>query len=109
MFTIVDVTRFQEAIAAAINLDPDLDLNLNPESGSNPKSDAAVLSINPMSVPVEYANHADVFEEKEILQLPPHHPGVDLEIPLARGSKSFYGSIYNLSETKLRYLKEYID
>jgi len=30
LFTIVDVTGFKEAIAAAINLDPDLDLNLNP-------------------------------------------------------------------------------
>jgi len=29
LFTIVDVTAFKEAIAAAINLDPDLNLNLN--------------------------------------------------------------------------------
>jgi len=62
-----------------------------------------------MPIPVEYADYTDVFEEKEIPQLPLHRPGVDHKITLALGSKPFYGSIYNLSETELRYLKEYID
>jgi len=50
LFTIVDVTEFKEAIATAINLDPDLHLNF--ESDYNPKSDAAILSINPGPVSV---------------------------------------------------------
>ena len=38
-----------------------------------------------------------------------HCPSVDREITLALGSELFYSSIYNLFETKLYYLKEYID
>ena len=56
-----------------------------------------------------WAEVSDVFEDKEIPQLLPHHPGINHEIPLSPGSKPFYGMIYNLSETKLRYLNEYID
>ena len=101
LFTIVDVTGFKEAIAAAINLDPDLDLNLNSKFNSNSKSDATVLSINSISVPVEYADYDDIFEEKRIQQLPLYRPGIDHDITLTSGSKLFYASIYDLSETEL--------
>ena len=109
LFTIADVTGYKEALAAAINLDPDF----NPDTVSAPIPDS-VSTVNPANptpapIPLEYAEYADVFEDKEIPQLPPHRPGVDHEIPLAPGSKPFYGPIYNLSETELRYLKEYID
>jgi len=101
LFTIVGVTEFKEAIAAAINLDPNLDLNLNSKFDSNSKSDATVLSINSISVPVEYTDYDDIFEEKRIQQLPFYRPGIDHDITLTPGSKLFYGSIYNLSETEL--------
>ena len=70
----------------------------------------AIPSINsPTSLPAEYAEFADVFEPKNSQKLPPHRPGVDHEIPLVPNSKPVYGSIYNLSETELKALKEYID
>ena len=99
------------AITTAINFDPNFNLNfnLNLESDSDPESAATILSINSMPVPVEYADYTKIFVEKEILQLRPHHSGVDHKITLTPGSKLFYSSIYNLSETELRYLKEYID
>jgi len=101
-FTIIDVTGYKEAITAAINLDPtNPDLDLDPEPIAN--------AVTPLPIPFEYAKFADVFEEKETPQLPLHRSGVDHEIPLAPGSKPFYGPIYNLSETELRYLKDYID
>ena len=83
-------------------------LDLNFKCYSDCESDAAILSINSMPVSVEYADYAHVFEERKIPQLPLHRPGVDHKITLAPDSKSFYGSIYNLSETKLCCLKEYI-
>src|ERR1700739_3658351 len=70
----------------------------------------AVLPSNvPTSVPLEYAEYADVFEEKNTESLPPHRPNVNHEIPLIPGAKPVVDSIYNLSETELQYLKDYID
>jgi len=105
VFTIVDVTGYKEALAAAINLYPDL----IPNTDTVPVPESIPTATSPAPIPLEYAEFSDVFEDKEIPQLPPHRPGVDHEIPLAPGSKPFYGPIYNLSETELRYLKEYID
>jgi len=103
LFTITDVTGYKEALAAAINLNPNI------TADDVPSESISTTTTTPAPIPLEYAEFADVFEDKEIPQLPPHHPGVDHEIPLAPGSKPFYGPIYNLSETELRYLKEYID
>jgi len=103
LFTIADVTGYKEALAAAINLDPDF------IPDDVPSESVSTTTTTPAPIPLEYAEFADVFEDKEIPQLPPHRPGVDHEIPLAPGSKPFYGPIYNLSETELRYLKEYIN
>ena len=100
-------TEFREAIATAINLN--LNFNFNLESNFNSKSDSAILSINSMPVSVEYTDYTDIFKEKEILQLLLHHPDVDYKITCTLGSKLLYSSIYNLSETELCYLKEYID
>ena len=97
LFTIADVTGYKEALAAAINFDP------------NPHLVSAAVTSALTPIPLEYAEFTDVFEDKEIPQLPHHRPGVDHEIPLAPGSKPFYGPIYNLSETELRHLKEYIE
>jgi len=103
LFTIADVTGYKEALAAAINLDPDF------TADDVPSESVSTTTTTPAPILLESAEFADVFEDKEIPQLPPHRPGVDHEIPLAPGSKPFYGPIYNLFETELRYLKEYID
>ena len=104
LFTIANVTGYKEALAAAINFDPDF----TPDDDDVP-TESVSTTTTPVPIPLEYAEFADVFEDKEIPELPPHRPGVDHEIPLTPGSKPFYGPIYNLSETELRYLKEYID
>ena len=70
---------------------------------------AVTQSNVPTSVPLEYAEYADVFEEKNTETLPPHRPNIDHEIPLIPGAKPVFGPIYNLSKTELRYLKDYID
>jgi hypothetical protein len=70
----------------------------------------AIPSLNPpTAVPIEYAEFADVFEPTNSQKLPPHRPGIDHEIPLISNVKPVYGPIYNLSETELQALKEYID
>ena len=110
MFTIVNGTKFKEAIGAAINLDSDFEFNL--KFNSNFKSysaNAVALSINSIPISIKYVYYTDNFKEKEIVQLSLHHPAVDYEIASASSSKPVYGSIYNLSELKLCYLKEYIN
>ena len=103
LFMIGDVTSYKKSLTAAINVD--LDFMLDDISFES----VSTTITTPAPIPFEYAEFTDVFKDKEIPQLPSHHPGVDHEIPLALGSKQFYGPIYNLSETELRYLKEYID
>jgi hypothetical protein len=77
---------------------------------SHPDIQVNSVSANPpTSVPVEYAEFADVFEPKNAQKLPPHRPGVDHEIPLVADAKPIFGSIYNMSETELKLLKDYID
>ena len=36
-------------------------------------------------VPLEYHRYLDVFEEEEKMKLPPHRPGVHLDIKLEEG------------------------
>jgi hypothetical protein len=96
LYTVMDVTEIKAAIDNALNSS---DAQLNVISSSNV----------PTSVPLEYAEYADVFEEKNAHKLPPHRPNVDHEIPLVPGSKPVYGFIYNMSETELKALKDYID
>jgi hypothetical protein len=69
----------------------------------------AISSTPPTSVPAEYAEYADVFEAKNTQNLPLHRYGVDHEIPLVSGAKPVFGPIYNMSETELQTLKDYID
>jgi len=91
LFTIADVTGYKEALAAAINLDPDF----IPDDILT--KSVSTTTTTPAPIPLKYAKFTDVFEDKEIPQLLPHRPGVDHEIPLAPGSKLCYGPIYNLS------------
>jgi hypothetical protein len=89
LYCIMDISEFLPPADAQVNAIPSADL--------------------PTSVPVEYAEFADVFEPKNAQKLPPHRPGVDHEIPLIADAKPVFGSIYNMSETELQFLKEYID
>jgi hypothetical protein len=96
LYTVMDVTEIKVAIDSALN-------------SSNAQVNAISASNVPTSVPLEYAEYADVFEEKNAHQLPPHRPNVDHEIPLVPDAKPVFGPIYNLSETELKTLKDYID
>jgi hypothetical protein len=88
LYTVMDVTEIKAAVDTALK-SPDAQVN--------------VISSNvPTSVPLEYAEFADVFEEKNAHKLPPHRPNVDHEIPLVSDAKPAFGPIYNLSETELK-------
>ena len=89
VFSIIDVTELKAAVEAQLNA-----LSTEP---SEPQ------------LPIEYAEYADVFEERNSQQLPPHRPNVDHEISLVPNAKPVFGPIYNLSEIELKALKEYID
>ena len=69
LFMIADVTGYKEALAAAINFDSDP--IPTHDSDPNPHLVSAVSS-TPTPIPLEYAEFANVFEDKEIPQLPPH-------------------------------------
>ena len=60
-------------------------------------------------IPEEYRDLAEAFSKEKAHALPPHRGPLDHHIPLEPGSKPVFGPIYNLSETKLQVLKEYID
>jgi len=59
-------------------------------------------------VPQEYHEYLDVFEEGEKTKLPPHRPGVDLEIKLEKGEGLPIKKIYALSQDELKKLWNYI-
>ena len=63
------------------------------------------------NLPPEYHDYAkSVFNEVEPTQaLPSRRSHIDYRIDLVDGSSSIFGSIYNLSKTKLKVLKEYIE
>ena len=97
LYSVVDITNLSAAVESAISSSTVAQVN-------------SIQSLHPpTSVPDEYAEFADVFEPKNSQKLPPHRHGVDHEIPLVPNSKPVYGSIYNLSETELKTLKDYID
>jgi len=55
-------------------------------------------------VPQEYHGYLDVFEEEEKTRLPPHRPGVDLDIKLEEGQGLPVKKIYALSQEELEEL-----
>jgi len=59
-------------------------------------------------VPQEYHGYLDVFEEEEKTKLPPHRPGVDLDIKLEEGQGLPVRKIYALSQDELEELWNYI-
>ncbi|GAW10145.1 retrotransposon nucleocapsid protein [Lentinula edodes] len=60
------------------------------------------------SIPEEYAEFADVFDEIAADSLPEHRP-YDLKIDLEEGASLPLGRIYPLSEKELVTLKDFID
>jgi len=56
----------------------------------------------------EYHEYLDVFEEGEKPKLPPHRPGVDLEIKLEEGEGLPIKKIYALSQNELKEFWRYI-
>ena len=60
-------------------------------------------------VPREYHHLLDAFEEREKTDLPPHRPGVDLNIELEEGQGLPRKKIYALSEEELEELYEYVE
>jgi len=69
---------------------------------------AAGYSPDPPEIPEQYRDLAEVFSKAKANALPPNRDHVDHAIPLEEGSKPVFGPIYNLSETELSVLKEYI-
>ena len=63
----------------------------------------------PLRIPDEYKDLAEVFSEKKANTLPPHRGRLDHSITLEEGSKPAHGPIYNLSENELSVLKSYIE
>jgi len=59
-------------------------------------------------VPLEYHGYLDVFEEEEKTELPPHRPGVDLDIKLEEGQGLPVKKIYALSQDEREELWNYI-
>ena len=59
-------------------------------------------------VPQQYHEYLDIFEEGEKTELPPHRPGVDLEIKLEKGEGLPIKKKYALSQDELKELWSYI-
>ena len=60
-------------------------------------------------IPFEYRDLADVFSKDKAEQLAPHRGALDHHINLEKNAKPVFGPIYNLSETELKVLKDYIN
>jgi len=60
-------------------------------------------------IPEKYRDLAEVFSKSKSEELPPHRGSLDHAIPLEKDSKPVFSPIYNLSETELQVLREYID
>ena len=68
-----------------------------------------VAQANPPPIPKEYKDLVEVFSKNKAHELPPNRGPLNHHIHLEEGSKPVFGPIYNLSETELQVLKEYID
>lgn len=75
------------------------------EEGGKKKSEEELLK---EVVPEEYHDFADVFSEGFAKSLPPHRP-YDHKIDLEEGTSPPSRKIYNMSETELKALKDYLD
>jgi RNase H-like domain found in reverse transcriptase/Reverse transcriptase (RNA-dependent DNA polymerase)/Integrase zinc binding domain/Chromo (CHRromatin Organisation MOdifier) domain/Retroviral aspartyl protease/Integrase core domain len=60
-----------------------------------------------LQLPAKYQEYAKVFSKQEADKLPPHRP-YDHAIPIVEGANVPFGPVYNLSQTELKALHEYI-
>lgn len=60
-----------------------------------------------VQLPEKYAEYAQVFSKTNADKLPPHRP-YDHTIPIMEGATVPFGPVYNLSQTELKALHEYI-
>jgi hypothetical protein len=82
----MDVTQIEELSTASVG------------------SDAEEPSIQ---LPEKYAEYSQIFSKVNADKLPPHRP-YDHAIPITKGATVPFGPIYNLSQTELKALHEYI-
>jgi RNase H-like domain found in reverse transcriptase/Reverse transcriptase (RNA-dependent DNA polymerase)/Integrase zinc binding domain/Chromo (CHRromatin Organisation MOdifier) domain/Retroviral aspartyl protease len=82
----MDISQIHELSAATIGGEPD-----SPE----------------IQLPEKYAEYSKVFSKAQADQLPPHRP-YDHAIPVTEGATVPFGPVYNLSQTELKALHEYI-
>ena len=69
---------------------------------------SATISDEPsIQLPDKYAEYAQVFSKTQADKLPPHRP-YDHSIPIAEGANIPFGPVYNLSQTELKALHEYL-
>jgi len=61
----------------------------------------------PIQLPEKYAEYSKVFSKVNADRLPPHRP-YDHTIPIKDGAEVPFGPVYNLSQTELKALHEYI-
>ncbi len=69
---------------------------------------SSVALLDMTDVPAEYHNFADIFSDSLSKKLPKHRP-YNLKINIKEGMSPPLGSIYSLSESKLKALHEFID
>jgi hypothetical protein len=60
------------------------------------------------AIPQEYAEYSDVFSEEQSETLPPLDSNKQHSIELKEGREPPYSPIYNLSETELKVLRDYL-
>lgn len=60
-----------------------------------------------IQLPDKYAKYSQIFSKMQADQLPPHRP-YDHAIPIIEGATVPFGPVYNLSQTELKALHEYI-
>jgi len=86
---VLDVFQIEELASATIN----------DNSAPEPKPT--------VQLPEKYAEYAQVFSKMQADKLPPHRP-YDHNIPVVEGATVPFGPVYNLSQTELQVLHEYI-
>jgi hypothetical protein len=60
-----------------------------------------------IQLPEKYAEYSQVFSKAQADKLPPHRP-YDHTIPITEGANVPFGPVYNLSQTELKALHEYL-
>src|SRR6202035_2154879 len=95
-------------MAYVLNITPSVPREAVRATKLGPTSEATDKKTLEEMVPPEYHDFLDVFSEDVTRELPPHRP-YDHAIELEDGAKPPVGRVYNMSETELKALKDYLD